>query len=129
MISSAGSASIISVHTLVQESLQTTRLGFQAGPLLIQSGSVVVQDGASWHAGGAHERTAIGIDSNQKLSWFTSQKPMTLRDFSNEIHQRTPQIQTLLNLDGGPSTAYFNSGGTSFREDKLLPFFLVTSNK
>lgn len=129
MISSTGPTSIASVHTLTQESLQTARLGFQAGPLLIQSGSVVVQDSVSWHAGSTHERTAIGIDSNQKLSWFTSQKPMTLRDFSNEIHQREPQIQILLNLDGGPSTAYFTSGGASFREGKLLPFFLVTSNK
>ena len=97
---------------------------FQAGPLVL-SGNTLQDFWQSWHARESHERTLIGKTKTGKVYFFVSRKQISLTR-AGEIIASNPIFQidpiTVLNLDGWPSTAYFE-GTLSFREDKNLPIF------
>lgn len=97
---------------------------FQAGPLVL-SGGILQDFWDSWHARESHERTLIGKTQSGKVYFFVSPQKISLTQAGKEIWS-DPRFQndpiTLLNLDGWPSTAYFN-GTHGFRENKKLPIF------
>ncbi len=97
---------------------------FQAGPLVL-SGGIVQDFWQSWHALWAHERTLIGKTESGKVYFFVSRKQISLSQ-AGDIISRNPLFQSdriiVLNLDGWPSTAYFD-GVRGFHEDKKLPIF------
>ncbi len=98
---------------------------FQSGPLVL-SGNTLQDFGQSWHAGESHERTLIGKTKTGKVYFFISRKQLSLSQIGEQI-ARDPRFQqdpiTVLNLDGGPSTAYYD-GTLAFRENKNLPIFI-----
>ncbi len=124
-VSTATGAMIIAREKVAISKLENTKYAFQAGPLLVSSGAVAVSDRASWHASEPHERTAIAIDRTGKISWYATKTPISLRGFASEVLAHNPQVETLLNLDGGPSTAYSLVSGEGFRIDTKLPYFFV----
>ena len=83
---------------------------FQAGPLVL-SGNILQDFGQSWHARESHERTLIGKTKTGKVYFFISRQQLSLSQIGEQI-ARDPRFQqdpiTVLNLDGGPSTAYFD---------------------
>lgn len=93
---------------------------FQSWPWVLSWGTL--EDfGNSWHANEPHERTLIGTTDEWKIYFFLFTKKVTLREAWESVmrkFQNTPI--TLINLDGGPSTAYFD-GTTGFWEKKKLP--------
>ncbi len=101
---------------------------FQAGPLVL-SGGIIQDFWDSWHAREAHERTLIGKTESGKIYFFLSRKQLSLTEIGEQI-RIDPRFQhdpiTVLNLDGWPSTAYFD-GVRGFREDKKLPIFFRIS--
>ncbi|GAB0175052.1 MAG: hypothetical protein HHAS10_09310 [Candidatus Altimarinota bacterium] len=93
---------------------------FQAGPLVL-SGGILESFGDSWHANGPHERTLIGITEEGKIYFFLFTEKVTLTEAGEKIREKFPnENMTLLNLDGGPSTAYFD-GREGFGQNKKLP--------
>jgi uncharacterized protein YigE (DUF2233 family) len=97
---------------------------FQAGPLVL-SGNILQDFGKSWHANGQHERTLIGKTQSGKVYFFVSRKQLSLIEIGEQIRLDPRFWQdpiTVLNLDGWPSTAYYD-GIHGFREDKKLPIF------
>jgi Phosphodiester glycosidase len=98
---------------------------FQAGPLVL-SGGIIQDFGKSWHANESHERTLMGKTQSGKVYFFISRQQLSLTEVGEQI-ARDPRFQqdpiTVLNLDGWPSTAYYD-GIHGFREDKKLPIFI-----
>ena len=98
---------------------------FQAGPLVL-SGNTLQDFWDSWHARESHERTLIGQTASGKVYFFISGQQLSLSQIGEQI-ARDPRFQqdqiTVLNLDGGPSTAYYD-GTLAFRENKNLPIFI-----
>ncbi len=97
---------------------------FQAGPLVL-SGNLLQDFWDSWHARWEYERTLIGKTESGKVYFFVSRKRLSLTEVGEQI-RIDPRFQhdpiTVLNLDGWPSTVYFD-GVLGFREDKKLPIF------
>lgn len=97
-------------------------IAFQAWPLVL-SGNILQDFGFSWHANEPHERTLIWKTQSGKIFFFISTTPITLRDAGDIIlkdSRFTIDPITVLNLDGWPSTAFFD-GVDWFRRDKKLP--------
>jgi Phosphodiester glycosidase len=97
---------------------------FQAGPLIL-SGNTLQDFGKSWHANEPHERTLVGKTQSGKVYFFLSRKQLSLTEAGEQIRLDPRFWQdpiTVLNLDGWPSTAYYD-GIHGFREDKNLPIF------
>lgn len=95
---------------------------FQAGPLVL-SGNILQSFPESWHANGPHERTLIWKTESGKTYFFVFRKPRSLTEVADIIIQDdrfTSDPITLLNLDGWPSTAYYD-GKNWFRENEKLP--------
>jgi len=95
---------------------------FQAGPLVL-SGNILQSFPDSWHASGPHERTLIGKTESGKVYFIIFRKPRSLTEVADIIVQDdrfTTDPITLLNLDGWPSTAYYD-GKNGFRENEKLP--------
>lgn len=95
---------------------------FQAWPLVL-SGGVIEDFWRSWHAREKHERTLLGKTQSGKIFFFVSTLPRTLDEvgsliFDDERFSHDPI--TVLNLDGGPSTAFFD-GKIWFHSNKRLP--------
>lgn len=94
----------------------------QAWPLVL-SGNILQPLWDSWHARGPHERTLIGKTQSGKVYFFIFEKPVTLPQVADIIVQDDRfaiDPITLLNLDGWPSTAYYD-GENGFRENAKLP--------
>lgn len=95
---------------------------FQAGPLVL-SGNILQPFHDSWHANGLHERTLLGKTQSGKVYFFLFEKPVTLSEVGDVVVQDS-RFQndpiTLLNLDGWPSTAYYD-WENGFRENEKLP--------
>lgn len=95
---------------------------FQSWPLVL-SGNILQNFWDSWHANSKHERTLIGKTQNGKIYFFVSTFPRSLQEIWEKILTEDRFIQdpiTVLNLDGGPSTAYYD-GERWFRSNKKLP--------
>ncbi len=100
---------------------------FQAWPLVL-SENTQQKFWNSWHANWKHERTLIGITQSGKIYFFVSTLPRSLWEIWEKILQDNRFIKdpiTVLNLDGWPSTAYFD-GRNGFHTDKKLPIILRT---
>lgn len=97
---------------------------FQAGPLVL-SGGIIQDFWDSWHARESHERTLIGKTQSGKVYFFVSPQKKSLTQAGQKVLS-DPRFQhdpiTVLNLDGWPSTAYFD-GVRGFHENKKLPIF------
>lgn len=96
---------------------------FQAWPLVL-SGNIVQDFWNSWHAHEKHERTLIGKTRQGKIYFFIFPEKVSLNEVGEKIRitfENDPI--TLLNLDGWPSTAYFD-GTRWFREDARLPIII-----
>ena len=95
---------------------------FQAWPLVL-SGGILQDFWRSWHAQEKHERTLMGKTFSGKILFFIFTDKVTLGEVG-EIISKDPRFTrdpvTLLNLDGWPSTAYYD-GVRGFREDVRLP--------
>lgn len=96
--------------------------GFQAWPLVL-SGNILQNFWSSWHANSKHERTLIGKTQSGKIFIFISTLPLSLSEVWQKIlsdDRFTEDPITVLNLDGWPSTAFFD-WKNGFRENKKLP--------
>lgn len=96
--------------------------GFQAGPLVL-SGNVLQGFWKSWHANGKHQRTLLGLTNSGKVYIFVFPYKISLSEVWSIIQNDARFIAdslTLLNLDGWPSTAYYD-GVHWFEKDKKLP--------
>lgn len=73
----------------------------QSFPFLIQNGQSVV----TTTTGNKARRTAIGLDRNRHV-WiiFLDEPAMSLYEFAENIEKTAPELQTVLNLDGGSSS-------------------------
>lgn len=95
---------------------------FQAWPLVL-SGNILQDFWKSWHAHEAHERTLLWTTKSGKVYFFISTEKISLDNVWHEI-LATWQFQddpiTVVNLDGWPSTAYYD-GLYWFRSDAKLP--------
>ncbi len=101
---------------------------FQAWPLVINEWQLASDFSHSWHAGEPHERTLIGLDhSTREVFFFVFPEKHSLLEVGKMIQKdrRFAQRKSfdLLNLDGGPSTAYYD-GKKGFRENEKLPIIL-----
>lgn len=97
---------------------------FQAWPLVLSWWSIP-DFSKSWHANESHERTLMGTTEEGKIYFFVFTEKVTLKEAWESIqHSFQNEWITLLNLDGGPSTAYFD-GRNGFWESKKLPIILV----
>ncbi len=97
-------------------------IAFQAWPLVL-SGGFLQNFWNSWHANEPHERTLLGKTQSGKIYFFSFIKPITLNEVWNRVIKDSRFMYdpiTLLNLDGWPSTVYFD-GKSWFRYDKKLP--------
>ncbi|MBX9809713.1 phosphodiester glycosidase family protein [Candidatus Gracilibacteria bacterium] len=97
-------------------------VAFQAGPLVL-SENLLQNFGDSWHANGKHQRTLLGKTKSGKVFVFISTLPLSLSEVGEKILTDERFIKdpiTVLNLDGGPSTAFFD-GKNAFRPNKKLP--------
>ncbi len=103
---------------------------FQTWPLVL-SGNTLQSFGYSWHANEKHERTLIGKTKSGKIYFFVSSFPRSLREIWEKILQDDRFTQDpiiVLNLDGWPSTAYYD-GKNGFHSDKKLPIiFRINSS-
>lgn len=99
------------------------KYSFQAWPLVL-SGNVLQDFSRSWHANEPHERTLIGKTQSGKIFFFTFTRPIELAEVWKVIYSsfRDDPI-TLLNLDGWPSTAYYD-GTYGFNEHAKLPIII-----
>ena len=98
---------------------------FQAGPLVL-SGNTLESFSDSWHTSGVYPRTLIGMTRSGKTYFFIFTTPISLHDVWEKIIQDdrfTRDPLTLLNLDGWPSTAYFD-GEQWFRANEKLPIII-----
>ncbi len=95
---------------------------FQAWPLVL-SGNILQTFWDSWHANWQHERTLLGVTKNWLVYLFVSIDEVSLSEVGQKILElaefRDDPI-TVINLDGGPSTAYYD-GRNWFRENVKLP--------
>ncbi len=102
-------------------------IAFQAWPLVL-SGSILQKFWESWHANSKHERTLIGKTQSGKIYFFVSTLPRSLWEIWEKIledERFNRDSITVLNLDGWPSTAYFD-GKNGFHLDKKLPIIIRT---
>lgn len=99
---------------------------FQSWPLVL-SGNILQPFSDSWHARGPHERTLLGKTQSGKVYFFIFEKPVSLTEVADIIvkdDRFTIDPITLLNLDGWPSTAYYD-GENGFRENAKLPIIFL----
>lgn len=95
-------------------------LAFQGWPLVL-SGNILQDFGGSWHANEPHERTLIWRTRSWRLFFFVFSRPKTLSEVGTMIAKVFDNDPiTLLNLDGWPSTAFYD-WKNGFREDEKLP--------
>jgi exopolysaccharide biosynthesis protein len=97
-------------------------IAFQTWPLVL-SGNILQNFWDSWHANGKHARTLLGKTKSGKIFFFVSTIPRSLREVWEKILADARFMNdpiTVLNLDGGPSTAFFD-GIRWFQSDKKLP--------
>lgn len=96
---------------------------FQAWPLIL-SWNILQSFWDSWHANEPHERTLLGVTISGKTYFFVFTTPKTLLEVGKTIQQQFLYDPiTLLNLDGWPSTAYYD-GIHGFRENEKLPILI-----
>lgn len=106
-----------------QESTGSYRYTFQAGPLVL-SGNMLQAFPHSWHANESHERTLMGKTDSGRIYFFVFTEPKTLSEVGKSIQTEFSHDPiTLINLDGWPSTAYYD-GTYGFRENENLPIIL-----
>lgn len=120
-LSESGSIEIFSPSSMKQHTWFYT-YWFQTWPLVL-SGNIIQSFSDSWHARGPHERTLLGKTQSGKVYFFIFEKPVSLTEVADIIVQDdrfTIDPITLLNLDGWPSTAYYD-GENWFRENAQLP--------
>jgi len=104
---------------------------FQTGPMIIED-SVIINDKitASLNGNGCFYRTFLGYIPEDKLFIYgISTQKVTINQVAEELMDR-PEFQgkdfTIVNLDGGPSTAMFStmSSDQNFNTQKELPLIL-----
>lgn len=96
---------------------------FQAGPLLYSSDGYADLS-RSWHASEEHERTIMGVTEEWKIYFFIFPLKITLKNATEQIQKKfSTEAITLLNLDGGPSTSYFD-GKEGYWQFKKIPIIL-----
>lgn len=108
---------------LFKENAWPYAYSFQAWPLVL-SENLPQSSSGSWHADEPHERTLIGKTKSGKIYFFTFIHPFSLSEVWKVVYSsfRDDPI-TLLNLDGWPSTAYYD-GQYWFNEDAKLPIII-----
>lgn len=121
-VSSGGVISIFPREALKRNAWPYT-YAFQAWPLIL-SWNILQSFWDSWHANEPHERTLIGKTNAGKIYFFIFTEPKTLNGVGKSIQKDFSHDPiTLLNLDGGPSTAYYD-GIHGFRENEKLPILI-----
>lgn len=101
---------------------------FQAWPLVL-SENMLQNFGESWHANGKHERTLLGRTKSGKVFIFISTLPVSLSEIWRKIRADNRFMYdpiTVINLDGWPSTAFFD-GKNGFNSNKKLPIIIRTN--
>jgi hypothetical protein len=88
----------------------------QSGPYVIDPGGTV---GIRSKTGRPAKRTLVGMTKDKKLL-ISITRPIYLIDLANHIGKHIPNLERLLNLDGGPSTGFVTidkslSNGTAVR--------------
>ena len=99
---------------------------FQAWPLVLNEWLIASSFSGSWHANWFHERTMMGLTHDNEVFFFVFTKKVSLRMAWEAImksHQFAHTDIDVVNLDGWPSTAYFD-GNTGFNENSKLPILI-----
>lgn len=91
------------LHVLTRENdLEAYSSIIQAGPYVIDPGGKV---GIRTRSEMKAARTLVGVTTDDAVVVVVVTAPITLYELAHGIKKRLPEIERLLNLDGGPSTA------------------------
>ncbi len=101
------SSNTIRIHDLSLTPLKKIPLGgnnsaIQSYPFLIKNGNPAVKE----DSGKIARRTAIGLTNTHEPYLIVSRELMSLYELSLRLASSTPAFETVLNLDGGPSTGF-----------------------
>ncbi len=99
---------------------------FQAWPLVLNKGWVASSFSGSWHADASHGRTMMRLTHDNRIYFFIFPKKVSLRMAWEAImksHQFERTDIDVVNLDGWPSTAYFD-GNVGFNENSKFPIVI-----
>ena len=99
---------------------------FQTWPLVINEWWITSSFSGSWHANEPHERTMMAKTHDGNVFFIIFSSGITLSDAGKKI-MSDPLFSgkdiDVVNLDGWPSTAYYD-GTYGFRENENLPIIL-----
>ena len=114
------------------ESFQSDKnfpLEFQTGPLVLNRGKLdEISIQKSKNGRGKYRRTLLGFDDEKNFFFIIVKKPVALDDLGKFFStKKVFQNATIINLDGGPSTAIFSRDfpEINFRERQKMPFVLA----
>jgi uncharacterized protein YigE (DUF2233 family) len=99
----------------------------QTGPLILDRGEIASQFiAASLNGADAYKRTAIGVTAGGATVFVVARTPRSLDQLARavlDVSNYRERKLSLVNLDGGPSTALHSTEqrGLSYQADKLTP--------
>lgn len=126
-------ASIRALSDEVGPNRTPTSARLQSGPAILVDGRLVGDEiAASLNGNDAYKRTAIGRTDNGETVIVISKTPRKLLELGalvlrmNDYRKRK---LTLINLDGGPSTAIYSEAirGMSYGADKVTPIVILVT--
>ncbi|MBC7596353.1 MAG: phosphodiester glycosidase family protein [Kineosporiaceae bacterium] len=124
---------IASIRALTDEMKQDPRPAaarFQSGPAIVENGRLTTGEiAASANGNDAYKRTAIGRTEKGETVIVISKTPRTLVDLGAQVLRVSDYRRrklTLMNLDGGPSTAIHSAAipSMSYGADKVTPIVI-----
>ena len=104
---------------------------FQSGPAILVGGTTArAEIAASVNGSDRYKRTAIGRTASGESVIVIARTPRTLVDLGEAVRNINGYRErglTLVNLDGGPSTAIHapDADGPSYGADKLTPIVIA----
>jgi uncharacterized protein YigE (DUF2233 family) len=102
----------------------------QTGPLLTQNGLLTKEFiDAAINGKDRYKRTAVGVTADGTIVFVIAKTPRSLLDLANVVLDKNDyrvRKLTLVNLDGGPSTAIYSTEqpSLSYQPDKVTPIVL-----
>ncbi|MGL5001724.1 MAG: phosphodiester glycosidase family protein, partial [Casimicrobium sp.] len=120
-------AAVREASTTLPEKLDTSGVHIQSGPLILDDGKLATNfiEG-SLNGSDAYKRTALGRTRAGETVIVIAKTPRTLAELAKIVlsaNNYASRGLTLINLDGGPSTAIHANAvrGLSYGADKITP--------
>lgn len=111
----------IRIHDLATTplaSIPLSDIAIQSYPFLIKNGIAAVKEDSGKRA----RRTAVGIDTNGRAHIIISRSAISLHTLSQALSTSSIRFETVLNLDGGPSTGIvYHTATSTFVFDSITP--------